>query len=84
MQASLHSLNRSFITRNVSNIKIMVDLKCSAMPLCTAKNPKWEDFHIIDMPKHELNPITAESIARCMKIQRVHQMARAISRARKQ
>ena len=62
----------------------MVDLKRSAMPLCTAKNPKWEDFHISDMPKHEQKPLTAERIARCMKIQRVHQMARAISRARKQ
>ena len=33
-------------TRNVSNIMIMVDLK----------NPKWEDFHISDMPKRELKP----------------------------
>jgi len=46
------------------------------------KNPKWEDFHIIDMPKQK--PLTAERIARNLKIQRVHQMARAISRARKQ
>ena len=60
----------------------MVDLQRSAMPLCTAKNPKWEDFQISDMPKRE--PLTAECIARNLKIQRVHQMARAISRARKQ
>ena len=74
MQASLHSLNRSFITRNVSNIIIMVDLK----------NPKWEDFHIIDAQQRDMKPLTAERIARNLKIQRVHQMARAISRARKQ
>ena len=60
----------------------MVDLKCPAMPLCTAKNPKWEDFHVIDMPKHKQKPLTAESIERCMKIQRVHQMLRAIRRAK--
>ena len=46
------------------------------------QNPKWEDFHIIDMPKQK--PLTAERIARNLKIQKVHQMARAISRARKQ
>ena len=44
------------------------------------KNSKWEDFQISDMPKQK--PITAESIARDLKIQRVHQMVRAISRAR--
>ena len=48
------------------------------------KNPKWEDFHISDMPKYKQKPLTAERIARNLKIQRVHQMARAISRARKQ
>ena len=48
------------------------------------KNPKWEDFHISDMPKHVQKPLTAERIARNLKIQRVHQMARAISRVRKQ
>ena len=47
------------------------------------KNPKWEDFHISDIPKHEQKPLTAERIARCMKIQRVHQMLRAIGRARR-
>ena len=47
------------------------------------KNAKMEDFHIIDMPKHEQKPLTAERIARCMKIQRVHQMLRAIGRARR-
>lgn len=46
------------------------------------KNPKWEDFHISDMPKRE--PLTAEKIARNLRIQKVHQMARTISRARKQ
>ena len=61
----------------------MIDLKRSALPLCSAKNPKWEDFHISDMPEREQEPLTAEKIARTMKIQRVHQMARAISRARK-
>ena len=33
-------------TRNVSNIIIMVDLK----------NPKWEDFHIIDAPQRDMKP----------------------------
>ena len=46
------------------------------------QNAKMEDFHVIDMSKHKRKPITAESIARCMKIQRVHQMLRAIRRAR--
>ena len=46
------------------------------------KNPKWEDFQISDMPKREQRPITAESIARCMKIQRVHKMLRTIRRTR--
>ena len=31
----------------------MVDLKRSAMPLCTAKNPKWEDFHITKSMRRE-------------------------------
>ena len=67
--------NFSYIcTRNVSNIIIMADLK----------NPKWEDFHIIDAQQRDMKPLTAERIARNLKIQRVHQMARAISRARKQ
>jgi hypothetical protein len=61
-------------TRYNTIIRIMVDLK----------NPKWEDFHISDMPKHVQKPLTAERIARNLKIQRVHQMARAISRVRKQ
>lgn len=48
------------------------------------KNPKWDELTFIEMPKREREPLTAESIARNLKIQRVHQMARAISRARKQ
>ena len=44
------------------------------------KNAKMENFRIVRV--HERKPITAESIARCMKIQRVHQMLRAIRRAR--
>ena len=48
------------------------------------QNAKMEEFHVIDMSKHKQKPLTAESIARNLKIQRVHQMARAISRARKQ
>ena len=46
------------------------------------KNAKIENFRIVRV--YERKPITAESIARNLKIQRVHQMARAISRARKQ
>ena len=46
------------------------------------KNPKWEDFHIIDALQHDMKPLTAERIARNLKIQRVHQMLRAIRRAR--
>ena len=48
------------------------------------KNLKWDELTLIEMPKRERKPLTAESIARNLKIQRVHQMARAISRARKQ
>lgn len=47
------------------------------------KNPKWEDFHIIDAQQHDMKPLTAERIARNLKIQRVHQMLRAIGRARR-
>lgn len=45
-------------------------------------NPKWEDFQISDMPKRERSPLTPEKIAHNLKIQRVHKMARAISRSR--
>ena len=44
------------------------------------KNAKMEDFRIVRV--HQRNPLTAESIARNLKIQRVHQMLRAIRRAR--
>lgn len=46
------------------------------------KNPKRKNFQISDMPKQK--PLTAERIERNLKIQRVHLMARAVSRARKQ
>ncbi len=42
------------------------------------------DFDFAHAESLAHKPITAEGIARTMKIQRVHQMARAISRARKQ
>ena len=45
------------------------------------KNAKMEDFRIVRV--HQRNPITAESKARNLKIQRVHQMLRAIRYARK-
>ena len=50
-------MESSYLCRRYNKIHIdMIDLKRSALPLCSAKNPKWEDFHISDMPKREAMP----------------------------
>ena len=48
------------------------------------KDWDFSDFDFAHAESLAHKPITAEGIACTMKIQRVHQMARAISRARKQ